>query len=181
MPACPRGRGQFSGCQQLRQADSNVVARHPGCRLRRRPSDLFIFYALVSWLSQCWKRRDTGPTSQKAPWNYAIGIIHWIWGWYLLKGQTRLCFPCRQTKGSIEEHQNTSEDTVSSDGARTETLRIGWGGLGLQASESGIFVVGWNEILFQTPSMALDEESELWLWHDGLKPLTCLKACVESV
>lgn len=53
----------------------------------------FIFYVLVSWLSYCWGRRDTGPTSQKPQRNYSIWIIHLTWGWYLLKGQTCLYCP----------------------------------------------------------------------------------------
>lgn len=73
--------------------DSNVCGAPSWLQTSVEAIRPFIFYALVSWLSQCWRRRDTGPTSQKPHWNYSIWIIHRTWRRYLLKGQTCLCFP----------------------------------------------------------------------------------------
>ena len=53
----------------------------------------FIFYVWASWLSYCWRRRDTGPTSKEPRWNYYVWIIHGTRGRYLLKGQSCLYCP----------------------------------------------------------------------------------------
>lgn len=72
----------------------------------------FIFYVWASWLSYCWRRRDTGPTSQEPRWNYSIWIIHCTWGWYLLKGQTCLCCP-PAVKLKAEQRNNGSTQVPS--------------------------------------------------------------------
>lgn len=73
----------------------------------------FIFYVWVSWLSYCWRRRDTGPTSQEPQQNYSIWIIHRTWGWYLSKGQTCLyCPPAVKLKAAWMNNGQTQVPSI---------------------------------------------------------------------
>lgn len=95
--------------------DSNVCGTPSWLQTPVEAIRPFIFYASVSWLSQCWRRRDTGPTSQKPHWHYSVWIIKRIWRRYLLKGQLFVYFTHCRIKGSVEEDQNTSESTQTQD------------------------------------------------------------------
>lgn len=66
----------------------------------------FIFYVLVSWLSCCRGRRDTGPTSQKPRRNYSIWIIHHTWGRYLFKGTDVSLLPSHTVKLKVAQRHN---------------------------------------------------------------------------
>lgn len=94
MPACPVGCGQFTGCKQLSQATTlKSPALNPMASIKP-----FIFYVLVSWLSYCRGRWDTGPTSQKPQRNYSIWIIHHTRGRYLFKGTDMSLLPSYTVK-----------------------------------------------------------------------------------
>lgn len=73
----------------------------------------FIFYVWASWLSYCWRRRDTGPTSQEPRWNYSMWIIQCTWGRYLLKEQACLyCPPAVKLKAELRNNGRTQVSSV---------------------------------------------------------------------
>lgn len=97
-------RRHHAGMPRRLWAVHRLQAARPGCDSKVygtqswQPNPMaaikpFIFYVLVSRLSDCWGKRDAGPTSQKPQRNYSIWIIHHTWGRYLFKGADMSLLP----------------------------------------------------------------------------------------